>query len=130
MKSFKELKTNIYESGEHTFGGGFGDTFVHTHGDSVAKDYGSGIFDICADDNINRVNAFLNAYFRREFVDYSTQLGQLKTKLKIGMSWMNRIVYSGLPSKSKKKVLGVFFTPSERILITAYSSYLRLFETK
>ena len=54
----------------------------------------------------------------------------LKTKLKIGMSWMNRIVYSGLPSKSKKKVLGVFFTPSERILITAYSSYLRLFETK
>jgi len=83
MKSFKELKNNIYESGEHTFGGGFGDTFVQTHGDSVAKDYGSGIFDICADDNMNRVNAFLNAYFKREFVDYSTQLGPLKTKLNI-----------------------------------------------
>ena len=83
MKSFKELKTNIFESGEHTFGGGFGDTFVTTNGDSVAKDYGSGIFDLCADDNMNRVNAFLGAYFKREFLDYATQLGPLKTKLNI-----------------------------------------------
>lgn len=83
MKSFKQLKTKIFESGEHTFGGGFGDTFVKTHGDSVVKDHGSGIFDLCSDDNMNRVNAFLNAYFRREFVDYGTQLGPLKTKLNL-----------------------------------------------
>ena len=83
MKSYKDLKQKIFESGEHTFGGGFGDTFVKTHGDSVAKDYGSGIFDLCQDDNMNRVNAFLHAYFRREFVDYGTQLGPLKTKLNL-----------------------------------------------
>lgn len=81
MKTFKELKQRIFESGEHTFGGGFGDTFVHTQANSAAKDYGHGVFDLCMDDNMNRVNSFLNAYFKREFQDYGTTLGPLKTKL-------------------------------------------------
>tara|TARA_Y100001972_G_scaffold104800_1_gene131945 strand:- start:2504 stop:3007 length:504 start_codon:yes stop_codon:yes gene_type:complete len=83
MKKFSQLKQELSESGEHTFGGGFGDTFVHTNANSIVKDYDKGGFPLSADENLNRVNAFLNAYFKREFVDYGIQLGQLKNKLNI-----------------------------------------------
>lgn len=83
MKTFNQLKQQLSESGEHTFGGGFGDTFVHTNPNSIVKDYDTGNFPLSSDENLNRVNAFLNSYFKREFVDYKVQLGQLKHKLNI-----------------------------------------------
>ena len=83
MKTFSELKQRIFESGEHTFGGGFGDTHYHDGARSAFKDYGSGTFELEKDDNLERVNAFLNSFFRREFVDYKQQLGTLKTKLNL-----------------------------------------------
>jgi len=83
MRSFKELKQKIYESGEHTFGGGFGNSFYHDGARSAYKDYGKGTFELGCDDNLNRVNSFLKAYFGRDFVDYGVQLGPLKTKLNL-----------------------------------------------
>lgn len=83
MKKFSQLKQELSESGEHTFGGGFGDTFVHTNPNSIVKDHDKGNFPLSADENLNRVNAFLNSYFKREFVEYKGQLGQLKHKLNI-----------------------------------------------
>ena len=83
MKSFKELKKQLLESGEHAVGGGFGDTFMKTNAISAIKDYGKGIFDLGEEENLNRVNAFLNAFFRREMVEYKPQLGVLKAKLNI-----------------------------------------------
>lgn len=83
MKSFTELKQRIFESGEHTFGGGFGNSFYHDGARSAYKDYGKGTFDLCSDDNLNRVNSFLHAFFNRDFPDYGTQLGVLKTKLNL-----------------------------------------------
>ena len=83
MKTFAELKQRIFESGEHTFGGGFGDTHYHDGARSAFKDYGSGTFELEKDDNLGRVNAFLNSFFKREFVDYKQQLGTLKTKLNL-----------------------------------------------
>lgn len=83
MKTFKELKTNIIESGEHTLGGGFGDTFVKTNPVSAIKDYGKTNFDLGEDDNLKRVNSFLKAYFNKPIDDPTAHLGQLKTKLNI-----------------------------------------------
>lgn len=81
MKTFKQIKQLIAESGEHTYGGGFGQSFYHDGARSAIKDYGKGTFELGEDDNIDRVNAFLNAYFRRNFSDYQTQLGPLRTRL-------------------------------------------------
>lgn len=83
MKTFKQLKQTIMESGEHTHGGGFGQTFYHDGARSAIKDYGKGTFEIGEDDNIDRVNAFLKSYFNRNFTDYQTQLGGLKTRLNL-----------------------------------------------
>ena len=71
MKTFKQLKQTILESGEHTYGGGFGQSFYHDGARSAIKDYGKGTFEIGEDDNIDRVNAFLKSYFNRNFTDYS-----------------------------------------------------------
>ena len=82
MKTYQELKQRIFESGEHTFGGGFGDRGAPKGGAvSAIKDYGKGTFDLHLDGNMNRVNAFLGAYFNREFVDVDVELGPLKTKM-------------------------------------------------
>tara|TARA_Y100000593_G_C4285014_1_gene324959 strand:+ start:694 stop:1233 length:540 start_codon:yes stop_codon:yes gene_type:complete len=82
MKTYRELKKQIFESGEHTFGGGFGDrSDPYVRATSAIKDYGKGTFDLHLEDNINRVNAFLGAYFNREFVDPTIEMGSLKTKL-------------------------------------------------
>mgnify|MGYP003130539230 FL=1 len=75
MKTFNELKERIAESSEHAIGGGFGDTFVKTNRTSAFKDYGSGVFEIEKDDNIDRVNAFLKTYFSKSFSDFRPQLG-------------------------------------------------------
>tara|TARA_Y100001937_G_C7045942_1_gene296830 strand:+ start:102 stop:608 length:507 start_codon:yes stop_codon:yes gene_type:complete len=83
MKTFKELKQKIFESGEHTFGGGFGDTFVTTRGNSAVKAYGKGVFELDKEDNIDRVNAFLKTYYSKPIDDYQTQLGVLKSKLNL-----------------------------------------------
>lgn len=83
MRTFKELKQLIYESGEHTFGGGFGDTFVKTNANSAFKDYGKGTFELDKEDNIDRVNAFLKSFFNRSFTDFRPQLGVLKSKLNL-----------------------------------------------
>jgi len=82
MKTFSQLKQRIFESGEHTTGGGFGDRGAPLGGVvSAIKDYGTGNFDLHLDDNLNRVNAFLGAFFQREFVDVNPEMGVLKTKL-------------------------------------------------
>jgi hypothetical protein len=81
MKTFKELKQQLNESGEHTFGGGFGTSGYKDSAISAVKDYGSGTFELGQDENLNRVNAFLNAFFQREFVDYKDQMGGLKIRL-------------------------------------------------
>jgi hypothetical protein len=83
MKTFKEIKKTILESGEHTLGGGFGDTFVKTNPFSAIKDYGKANYDLGEDDNLKRVNAFLKAYFNRPMDDPAAHLGQLRTKLNI-----------------------------------------------
>ena len=83
MKTFRQLKKQLIESGEHTTGGGFGDVFVHTNANSAIKDYGSGTFELSQDGNINRVNAFLDSYFRSPCTEYQTKLGMLKSKLNI-----------------------------------------------
>tara|TARA_Y100000004_G_C8947208_1_gene426821 strand:+ start:1638 stop:2144 length:507 start_codon:yes stop_codon:yes gene_type:complete len=83
MKTFKELKTNIFESGEVTLGGGFGDTFVKTNPNSALKDYGKGVFELGEEDNLNRVNAFLNAFFKKPIDDPKANMGMLKAKMNV-----------------------------------------------
>jgi len=83
MKKFKELKQRIFESGEHTFGGGFGDTFVKTNANSAFKDYGKGVFELDKEDNLDRVNAFLKTFFNKAISDYGPELGVLKSKLNL-----------------------------------------------
>jgi len=83
MRTFKELKQKIFESGEHTFGGGFGNSFYHDGARSAIKDYGKGTFELDKEENIDRVNAFLNSFFNRTFSDYKPQLGVLKSKLNL-----------------------------------------------
>mgnify|MGYP003131567423 CR=1 FL=1 len=84
MKTFKELKNRITESsGEHTFGGGFGDTFVKTNPNSAIKAYGKGIFDIGKEDNLKRVNAFSNAFWKGIKDEPNAHLGVFKTKLNL-----------------------------------------------
>ena len=84
MKTFKELKNRITESsGEHTFGGGFGDTFVKTNPNSAIKAYGKGIFDIGKEDNLKRVNAFANAFWKGIKDEPNAHLGVFKTKLNL-----------------------------------------------
>jgi len=84
MKTFKELKRRITESsGEHTFGGGFGDTFVKTNPNSAIKAYGKGIFDIGKEDNLNRVNSFTNAFWKDKKDEPNAHLGVFKTKINL-----------------------------------------------
>tara|TARA_R110002051_G_scaffold221954_1_gene285567 strand:+ start:494 stop:1000 length:507 start_codon:yes stop_codon:yes gene_type:complete len=84
MKTFKQLKEQITESsGEHTFGGGFGDTFVKTNANSALKSYGKGIFDIGKEDNFQRVNSFASAFWKDKRDEPNAHLGVFKTKLNI-----------------------------------------------
>jgi len=85
MKTFKELKTKITESsaGEHTFGGGFGDTFVKTSPHSALKHTGKGIFDIDKEDNLDRVNSFATAFWKGIRDEPTAHLGVFKTKLNL-----------------------------------------------
>jgi len=83
MKTFRELKKTIVESGEVTLGGGFGDTFVKTNPNSALKDYGKGVFDIGEEDNMKRVNSFLNAFFKNPVDDPKAQMGMLKAKMNV-----------------------------------------------
>ena len=83
MKKFKELTTQIglYESGEHTFGGGFNNINQMAHSISAASD--EGVYNIQRKSQLNRINAFLDAFSRKEYMDPRGALGMLRAKLNI-----------------------------------------------
>ena len=84
MKTFNDLKSKIFESGEHTFGGGFGDrSDAQGAVASAYKDYGKGTHNIDQENNMDRINAFLKSYFKQPVSDLSTVLGTLKSKLNL-----------------------------------------------
>ena len=112
MKTFKQLKQQIVESGEHTFGGGFGDTFVTTRGNSAVKAYGKGVFELDSEDNIDRVNAFLKTFYSKPLDDYKTNVGVLKSKLNLlGLDFdydRNTQIQKGSNSFELKRFCGSF----------------------
>ena len=83
MKKFKELTTQIglYESGEHTFGGGFNNINQLAHSISAASD--EGVYNIQRKSQLNRINAFLDAFSNKEYMDPRGALGMLRAKLNI-----------------------------------------------
>ena len=83
MKKFKELADQIglYESGEHTFGGGFNNINQQAH--SISALSNDGIYNIQKKSQLNRINAFLDAFSRKEYMNPMGALGILRSKLNI-----------------------------------------------
>ena len=83
MKKFKALakEINLHEATEHTFGGGFNNINQASHSLSAASD--EGLFYIEKQSQLNRINAFLDAFSRKEYMDPRGALGILRAKLNI-----------------------------------------------
>jgi|TARA_R110002020_G_scaffold43042_2_gene125459 hypothetical protein len=83
MKNFKELANNIglYESGEHTFGGGVQNPSATPREISAASDVG--VFNIQRKSQLNRINAFLDSFSRKEYIDPRGAIAMLRAKLNI-----------------------------------------------
>jgi len=85
MKTFKDLTNQIglHESGggEHTFGGGFNNINQLTHSISALSD--EGVYNIQRKSQLNRINAFLDAFSRKEYINPRGALGMLRAKLNI-----------------------------------------------
>ena len=83
MKNFKDLKEKIglQESGEHTFGGGVQAPSGPPREISAASD--EGVFYIQRNSQLNRINAFLDAFSRKEYIDPRGALGLLRAKMNI-----------------------------------------------
>mgnify|MGYP003664986720 CR=1 FL=1 len=81
MKNFKDIKKQVglYESGEHTFGGGVQAPSGPTREISAASD--EGVYYIQRNSQLNRINAFLDAFSRKEYIDPRGALGMLRAKL-------------------------------------------------
>jgi len=82
MKNFKQLaeQINLHE-GEHTFGGGFNNINQNYAAASAYSD--EGVYQIEKKSQLNRINAFLDAFSRKEYMDPRAALGMLRAKLNI-----------------------------------------------
>ena len=83
MKKFKELAENIglYEGGEHTFGGGVQNPSATPREISALSDEGA--FYIQRNGQLDRINAFLDAFSRKDYIDPRGALAMLRAKLNI-----------------------------------------------
>jgi hypothetical protein len=83
MKNFKDIKKQVglNESGEHTFGGGVQAPSGPAREISAASD--EGVYYIQRNSQLNRINAFLDAFSRKEYIDPRGALGMLRAKLNI-----------------------------------------------
>ena len=74
MKNFKQLaeQINLHE-GEHTFGGGFNNINQNYAAASAYSD--EGVYQIEKKSQLNRINAFLDAFSRKEYMDPRAALG-------------------------------------------------------
>tara|TARA_R110000796_G_scaffold6771_1_gene23699 strand:+ start:2911 stop:3447 length:537 start_codon:yes stop_codon:yes gene_type:complete len=82
MKKFKELAEQIglYED-EHTFGGGVQNPSGTPREISATSDEGA--FNIQNKSQLSRINAFLDAFSRKEYIDPKGALAMLRAKLNI-----------------------------------------------
>lgn len=80
MKSFQELKKNLTES-ENTEGGGFNAAFDGTTSRSAHSDYG--VFRIENQTQRARLQAFLNAFGSRDYLDPRSAFALLRAKLNL-----------------------------------------------
>jgi hypothetical protein len=80
MKSFQELKKNLTES-ENTEGGGFNAAYDGTTSRSAASDFG--IFRIEEPSQRHRLQAFLNAFGSRDYLDPRSAFALLRAKLNL-----------------------------------------------
>lgn len=80
MKSFQELKKNLIES-ENTEGGGFNAAYDGTTSRSAASDFG--IFRIEDKTQRERLQAFLNAFGSRDYLDPRSAFALLRAKLNL-----------------------------------------------
>jgi hypothetical protein len=80
MKKFKQLKQQLFEGGENMDGGALGQW--PTNGpDSAMSDYG--VHRIESEEQIQRLQAFLNSYTKKEFLDPRAALSLLRVKLNL-----------------------------------------------
>jgi hypothetical protein len=80
MKSFQELKKNLVES-ENTEGGGFNAAYDGTTSRSAASDYG--IHRVENSTQRTRLQAFLNAFSSRDYLDPRSAIALLRAKLNL-----------------------------------------------
>jgi hypothetical protein len=81
MKTYNELLQKINES-EYGFGGGFGNGDPSdSYGRSAHSD--AGIYRTESPAQLKRLNAFVNAFTQKEFLDPRAALGMLRAKLNI-----------------------------------------------
>ena len=83
MKKFKELanKIGLYESGEHTIGGGVQNPSGVPREISAISD--EGVYNIQRKSQFNRINAFLDSFSRKEYIDPRGAMAMLRAKLNI-----------------------------------------------
>tara|TARA_R110002012_G_scaffold82497_1_gene208437 strand:+ start:808 stop:1350 length:543 start_codon:yes stop_codon:yes gene_type:complete len=83
MKNFKELaeKIGLHESGEHTFGGGV--QFPSDTPREISAISDEGAHYIERKSQLNRINAFLDAFSRKEYIDPRAAMAMLRAKLNI-----------------------------------------------
>lgn len=80
MKSFQELKKNLVES-ENTEGGGFNAAYDGTTSRSAVSDFG--IFRVENQTQRARLQAFLNAFGSRDYLDPRSAFALLRAKLNL-----------------------------------------------
>ena len=82
MKKFKQLAEQIglYED-EHTFGGGV--QFPSATPREISATSDEGAYYIQRKSQLNRINAFLDAFSRKEYIDPKGALAMLRAKLNI-----------------------------------------------
>lgn len=80
MKSFQELKNNLLEA-ENTEGGGFNAAYDGTTSRSAASDFG--IFRIENQTQRQKLQAFLNVFGNRDYLDPRSAMALLRAKLNL-----------------------------------------------
>lgn len=80
MKSFQELKKNLTEA-ENTEGGGFNAAYDGTTSRSAVTDFG--IFRIEEPTQRHKLQAFLNAFGSRDYLDPRSAIALLRAKLNL-----------------------------------------------
>jgi hypothetical protein len=82
MKKFKDLKTQVglHESGEHTFGGGV-QAPSGTPQEKFQQQATRAFIYIQRNSQLNRINAFLDAFSRKEYIEPRGALGNAQSKI-------------------------------------------------